>query len=160
MNPSTVTLPRLSRRWQRLILIGGGLTVFLWLRLEDHGVATAVTMGLLVATLALTGWLWPRLAGRLFRPGQLALAAVLTGAGLGLLTAFSAAALMLLKTGFHGHLNPDYPAGVMAGTLARAPAWALAGGLLGLAAALVWLAANRLRPAAAAAAPEAAPGPD
>lgn len=142
MNPPAVTLPRIPRRWQRLIVIGGGLTVFLWLRLEDHGVVPAIIMGLILAGLALIVWLWPRLANRPLNPGRFVLLAALSGAGLGLLTALAAAFLMLLKNGFHGHLNPDYPAGVMLDTLARAPGWVLAGGLLAAALALIWLAAR------------------
>lgn len=142
MNPPAVTLPRIPRRWQRLIVIGGGLAVFLWLRLEDHGVVPAIIMGLILAGLALIVWLWPRLANRPLNPGRLVLLAALSGVGLGLLTALAAAFLMLLKNGFHGHLNPDYPAGVMLDTLVRAPLWALAGGLLAAALALVWLAAR------------------
>lgn len=142
MNPPAVTLPRIPRRWQRLIVIGGGLAVFLWLRLEDHGVVPAIIMGLILAGLALIVWLWPRLANRPLKPGRLVLLAALSGVELGLLTALAAAFLMLLKNGFHGHLNPDYPAGVILDTLVRAPIWALAGGLLAAALALVWLAAR------------------
>lgn len=142
MNPPAVTLPRIPRRWQRLIVIGGGLAVFLWLRLEDHGVVPAIIMGLILAGLALIVWLWPRLANRPLKPGRLVLLAALSGVGLGLLTALAAAFLMLLKNGFHGHLNPDYPAGVILDTLVRAPIWALAGGLLAAALTLVWLAAR------------------
>ena len=142
MNPPAVTLPRIPRRWQRLIVIGGGLAVFLWLRLEDHGVVPAIIMGLILAGLALIVWLLPRLANRPLNPGRLVLLAALSGVGLGLLTALAAAFLMLLKNGFHGHLNPDYPAGVILDTLVRAPIWALAGGLLAAALALVWLAAR------------------
>lgn len=142
MNPPAVTLPRIPRRWQRLIVIGGGLAVFLWLRLEDHGVVPAIIMGLILAGLALIVWLWPRLANRPLKPGRLVLLAALSGVELGLLTALAAAFLMLLKNGFHGHLNPDYPAGVILDTLVRAPIWALAGGLLAAALTLVWLAAR------------------
>lgn len=142
MNPPAVTLPCIPRRWQRLIVIGGGLAVFLWLRLEDHGVVPAIIMGLILAGLALIAWLWPRLANRPLKPGRLVLLVALSGVGLGLLTALAAAFLMLLKNGFHGHLNPDYPAGVILDTLVRAPIWALAGGLLAAALTLVWLAAR------------------
>ncbi|MFN8379483.1 MAG: hypothetical protein U0452_12520 [Anaerolineae bacterium] len=140
MTPPPITLPSVPRRWQRLILIVGGLIVFLWLRLEDHGVVQALIMGLVVALLATSLWLWPRLANRPLKVGWFAMLAALTGATFGLITAASSAFLMLLKNGFHGHLNPDYPAGVMAETLARAPVWALAGALVGVAAALVALA--------------------
>ncbi len=115
----------------------GGLAVFLWLRLEDHGVVVAVLMGLLVTTLALAAWLWPRIAGQPLPAKRLVISLGLTGALAGLFTALAAALLMLLKNGFHGHLYPDYAAPLIAETLARAPAWALAGALLGLGAALL-----------------------
>ncbi|PJF26317.1 MAG: hypothetical protein CUN53_08335, partial [Phototrophicales bacterium] len=44
-------------------------------------------------------------------------------------------ALMLLKNGLHGHVFPDYPFGVIAEMLLRAPVWIGAGALT----ALAWL---------------------
>lgn len=41
--------------------------------------------------------------------------------------------LMLFKNVQHSHLTPDFPNETLLGILARAPAWALAGGLFGLA---------------------------
>ena len=146
MPPPALTLRPVPSLWRRLALIGGGLTVFFWLRLEDHGVVTALLMGLIVAALALAFWLWPRLAARPWTHASLVVAAALTGGLFGLLTAVFSTLLMLLKNGFHGHLNPDYPAGVLLDTLARAPAWALAGALFGVTLACVLLA----RPRAAA----------
>ncbi|MBL8147623.1 MAG: hypothetical protein JNL34_14695 [Anaerolineae bacterium] len=142
MSAPPVILPPIPRRWQRLLTIGGGLAVFLWLRLEDHGVITALIMGLIAATLIFINWLWPHLSGRPHTPRKLIIFAAACGAGLGLLTALASAFLMLLKNGFHGHLNPDYPAGLLLDTLGRAPAWALAGALLAVAAALAALAAR------------------
>lgn len=146
MPPVALTLPSIPSLWRRLALIGGGLAVFFWLRLEDHGVVTALIMAVIVSALALAFWLWPRLAARTWTPPTLILAAALTGGLFGLLTAVSAALLMLLKNGFHGHLNPDYPAGILLDTLARAPAWALAGALLGLAVAFVLVTRTRSAP--------------
>lgn len=143
MTLSGLRLPAIAPRWRRAMLIGGGLAVFFWLRLEDHGVATAVAMGLITTALAGVVWAWPRLAGRTWRTGTLLLALGLSGAGAGALTALTTAGLMLLKNGFHGHLNPDYPAGLLLDTLSRAPGWALAGALLGLGAALLALARAR-----------------
>jgi hypothetical protein len=142
-----MTLPPIPRLWRRWALIGGGLAVFLWLRLEDHGVATALLMGLLLTALALVWGVWPRLAGRALSARRLLLSLALTGAAGGLLTALFSALLMLLKNGFHGHLYPDYPLTLIEGTLARAPAWALAGALLGAGAALLLLTLNA-RPSA------------
>ncbi|HYO87278.1 MAG TPA: hypothetical protein VER79_01450 [Candidatus Limnocylindrales bacterium] len=137
LTPRTVTLPTIPASRLRWGVIAIGLVVFFWLRLEDNGVAVAVVMALLLTALALAAWLWPRIAGRPLSARALVTLLALTGAGLGLLTAPSAALLMLLKNGFHGHLYPDYPAGLIAATLARAPAGAVAGALLGIAAALL-----------------------
>ena len=143
MSELTVTLPSIPRRWQRLTTISGGLAVFLWLRLEDHGVVSALIMGLVVAVLIVINGLWPRMVGRSRKPREVIVLAAACGAGLGLMTALASAVLMLLKNGSHGHINPDYPAGLMLDTLARAPVWALAGALLAIAVALATLAARK-----------------
>jgi hypothetical protein len=61
---------------------------------------------------------------------------MLAGAGLGgligLATPVTAALLMLLKNGSHAHVVPDYPFGVMLGVLSLAPAYGLAGALIGV----------------------------
>ncbi|KXK20119.1 MAG: hypothetical protein UZ15_CFX003001838 [Chloroflexi bacterium OLB15] len=54
-------------------------------------------------------------------------------------TAASAALLMLIKNGLHGHLFPDFPFGMIAGVLALAPIWAIGGGLVGLGIGTVWV---------------------
>lgn len=138
-----ITLPAIPRAWLRWAIIAGGMTVFFWLRLEDYGVLTAALMGLALAALASAAWLWPRIARRALTPVRLLLSMAAAGAAAGLLTALFSALLMLLKDGFHGHLYPDYPATLIAGTVARAPAWALAGALIGVAAAQLLLARRR-----------------
>lgn len=138
-----ITLPAIPRAWLRWAIIAGGLTVFFWLRLEDHGVLTAVLMGLVLTVLALASGWWPRSAGKALSPVRLALFMAVTGAAAGLFTALASALLMLLKNGFHGHLYPDYPAPLIGEIIARAPAWALAGALAGIAAALLLLARRR-----------------
>jgi presenilin-like A22 family membrane protease len=55
---------------------------------------------------------------------------------------------MLIKNGLHAHLFPDYPFGLIASVIARAPAWALAGSLAGLALMLVWAAKRPHAPTA------------
>ena len=143
MPESRLTIPAVSQRWRRLALLIGGLTIFFWMRLEDHGVTTVVIMGVIAAFLAGLFWLWPRLAARSWKPLTLLLAATASGALLGASASLMTAFLMLLKNGFHGHLNPDYSAVVIGETLALLPAWAVAGGLLAAAASLVWMARAR-----------------
>jgi hypothetical protein len=47
---------------------------------------------------------------------------------------------MLLKSAAHAHTYPDYPLPLLGATLARSPAWATAGALIGLGSALLWIA--------------------
>lgn len=65
------------------------------------------------------------------------------GVLLGVGTACIAALLMLLKTGWHAHIFPDFPFGMILDTLGRAPAWAMAGALVGLGLALIAVAKQR-----------------
>ncbi len=143
MTRASVHLPAIVPRWRRAMVLAGGLAVFFWLRLEDHGVATAILMGLISTALAGMVWVWPHLSRREWGPRGLLVTMGLTGAAAGAASALATAGLMLLKNGFHGHLNPDYPAGLLLDTLSRAPAWALAGALLGIGAALLSLARAR-----------------
>ena len=69
--------------------------------------------------------------------------AALLGAIAGLGGVLATVALMLLKTGMHSHIFPDYPPGEMLEMLQRAPTWALAGALAGVGLAL---AVRALRP--------------
>ena len=59
------------------------------------------------------------------------------GAGVGAGTALITALLMIWKTGMHAHPFPDYPTGLILDILRRAPMWALAGILVGVALALL-----------------------
>jgi hypothetical protein len=58
---------------------------------------------------------------------------ILSGGAIGGGGAVTAAAAMLLKNGLHGHIFPDYPFGVIAEMLLRAPVWMAAGALTALA---------------------------
>lgn len=62
------------------------------------------------------------------------------GCVFGLATNLLTVILMIFKNVRHAHLFPDYSAALMGEVLERAPAWTLAGGLLGLGAALLWFA--------------------
>ncbi len=55
------------------------------------------------------------------------------------------AALMLIKNGLHAHLFPDYPFGMIAEILTRAPVWALAGIFAGVGALLARWTVKRVR---------------
>jgi hypothetical protein len=137
-----VCLPRLGRRARLLPLIYG-LAAFLWLRLEDNSVLPAVLVGLGGALVTGGFWVARRAGGKAFPLPYALIGAALFGALIGLATAPATAAAMLVKNGLHGHLSPDYPFGLIAAILARAPAWALAGALAGLGVMLAWAALAR-----------------
>jgi len=122
-----------------------GIALFVWTRVEDNAVWTAAAFGV--------GLMWvifkphplppspdgegersamtPPLNMERGRGGGVVLA-LLRGALIGGGGAVAAAALMLLKNGLHAHAFPDYPFGVIAALIARAPVWAAAGALVGV----------------------------
>lgn len=134
-----------ERGRSRWIIIGYGIALFIWLRLEDNAVWTAAVLGVGLAWLIFRPP--PPSPAPLRREGA-SLARVpplhveraaggevrfiLRGALIGGGGAVVAAVLMLLKTGSHAHVFPDYPLGVILAMLERAPVWALAGALIGL----------------------------
>lgn len=111
----------------RVLIALCGLAVLIWMSVEDTSVVPPVALGLSISLLV---------AAFQFRKNKTLhwglLVTALFGAAVGLGTAFAAALLMLLKTGWHGHIVPDYPLGMLLDVLRRAPAWAAAGGLAGL----------------------------
>lgn len=129
-------LPTRDRR-ARWIVILAAAGVFLWLSLEDTNVLPVVLiaagLALLSAYMSVTG----RFGGRIVTRPTLLIGAALIGAGVGAGTALITALLMIWKTGMHAHPFPDYPTGLILDILRRAPMWALAGILVGVALALL-----------------------
>jgi hypothetical protein len=119
-----------------------GAALFFWLQVEDNSVAPVIGFAfagsaLLVASRA---WRWVA-ASRSAARGVVV--SMLAGMAVGLLTALAASLLMVLKTGLHSHLYPDYlPAQIIA-VLQRAPAWMAAGTLGGLGVGIAWRAVRR-----------------
>lgn len=115
----------------RLAPVVYAASLLFWLSLEESSALVPALLGWCGAALmAWRGWqAKPRSMERL-RP---ALWAALLGLGAGAGAALIAAALMFFKTAWHNHPYPDYPPLMMLAMLERLPAWALAGGLLGLA---------------------------
>lgn len=108
----------------RAVWIISGLSAFIWLRLEDNAVWSAALIGLLISALFTLSAI-----GVSRNP----LILILSGGMIGVGGAVTAAAAMLLKNGLHGHVFPDYPFGVIAEMLLRAPIWMAAGALSALA---------------------------
>ena len=116
-----------------------GLFLFLWIGYEDRSPATVVGCA---ALLSLSSGLsyaagWHR-SDR--QPGLLRTA--LTGAVAGAAVGPLSAVLMLVKTGLHSHPVAEFSQSDLLRVLGLAPAWAVAGVLLGLALGLV-ASANR-----------------
>lgn len=136
--PTMTRIPR-YRSWLRLLAIGYGLALWFWLQLEDNTVVPVTLFGLGMTLLASLFWLLRQFGGQLIPRRYIVVGGGLVGALVGLGTAVATALLMLLKTGLHGHLYPDYPPGLIIALLERAPVWVLAGGLAGVGVALLWV---------------------
>ena len=121
-------------RWGSFIL--GGV-VLLWLSIEDTAVTSVTALGTASALYISTLQLWQRIGGRALPMRYLLMGAPLFGTGVGIFSVICVVALMFLKTAMHSHIFPDYPPLQMIAMLERIPAWAAAGGLIGLGMALI-----------------------
>jgi hypothetical protein len=138
-------LPIRSRRL-RWLTLGYGLVVFLWISPEDNRVTPVAVLGLglsaLLVILAITG----KAGGRQIPARYVIPGGVVLGAIMGVGAAITTTGLMLIKNGLHAHLFLDYPPGLMLAILERAPGWGVAGGLIGLSLAFIWLARSKQHP--------------
>jgi hypothetical protein len=116
----------------RFLLLGYGLVLFIWMSLEDNGTLTVSLLGAGFATTLILYQTFERIGGKelsmRFFIGLFVGIGVLSGA----ISPLATISLMFFKTAWHGHGFPDYPPELMRDMLFRLPAWALAGGLLGL----------------------------
>jgi hypothetical protein len=134
-----IHIPPRGRRF-RWWIIGYGLAVFIWSAPEVNSVWLVTLLGFAGSVLLVLRAAWGRLDGQAIAPRTLPLLSSILGALMGLGGSLATVSLMLLKNARHAHIFPDYPTGLLLATLERAPAWALGGLLLGLGAALLWLA--------------------
>jgi hypothetical protein len=141
-NMRPLYLPRPGRR-ARLIGVGCGLALLFWLSLEDNHAWGVAALGWMLAALLLALALLNRLGGQTLPAASILPGAVLLGLATGLAASIATAALMFFKNAMHAHIFLDYPPGMMLALLARAPGWALAGGLAGAGLALAWGALRR-----------------
>lgn len=133
----TLTIPVLSNRL-RLTALAYGVLVFVWTSLEDNSVLPVALLGSGLALLLVALWTAARFGGKTFAARSAVLLAAGVGAAVGLAATVAVALLMLMKNGLHAHLFPDYPFGLIADILARAPLWALAGIFAGVGLLLAW----------------------
>ena len=120
-------------------MVGYGIILLVWLSLEDNGTLSVALLGTGATMLYTSIWLLRRIGGqvlplRLWLPGL-----ILCGGIVGALSTLTTTVLMFFKTGWHGHIFPDYPPPMLLAMLQRLPVWMLAGALLGLALALIKL---------------------
>jgi ABC-type nitrate/sulfonate/bicarbonate transport system permease component len=113
-----------------LLTLMTGISVFVWLSLEENGLWSVLSMG---AACALLGALHVHYAHNLWSRLGHSLRFALIGGALGSGTILAATCLMFLKTAAHAHLVPDYSLEQMLSLLARLPTWTAAGILLGAA---------------------------
>lgn len=124
----------------RRLIVLYGLLVFAWLSPEDNLVWPPVVLGFGLVLLIILRWGINTLGGRALTPREILVGAPLLGLLIGLGTSISAAGLMFFKNALHAHVFLDFPPLLMLAMLERAPAWGLAGMLIGLGLAFAWLA--------------------
>lgn len=128
--------------WLRWLLILVSGAIFFWTGVEDDRIGIAVTLGTLFCGVILAHWLTGALTIRVLHDDQIWMAwaffGALTGGG-GIVTAVI---IMAFKDARHAHPFPDYPIGLLADLIARAPVWALAGAFVGLGVYAAWRAAS------------------
>ncbi len=127
-----------SRRL-RLMTMGYGLLLFIWLTPEDNTVWPVTLIGLGLALLSVIWLIQRRFGGSVFSAKYVPMSGALLGGIIGLGGALAAAGLMFFKNALHAHVFWDFPPGMVVAMLTRAPSWALAGGLAGLAIGCLWL---------------------
>ncbi len=123
----------------RFLMIGYGLVLIFWMSLEDSSTLTVSLLGTGAAVIYIGIWLLNRLSERelAFRhwfPGMI-FSGTLFGAASVLITVI----LMFFKSGWHGHIYPDYPPQMIFAMLTRLPVWALSGTLTAIFCAILLL---------------------
>lgn len=134
-----LTIPKRGRRTRRILLVTG-IAVFIWSGIEDSTVLPVTALGTGLSVLTVTVWVMGRFGGRTLVSRYVLPVGIAFGGSVGLGASVWTALLMFFKDARHAHVFPDYPLPLILAILERAPLWAVAGGLIGLAVALVWLA--------------------
>lgn len=117
----------------RLGFIAFGLSLLIWISLEDHSALAPAILGAMLANFISFYWLLGRIGGKDFSMRFVFLMLPLLGAFNGAASAFIATALMFFKTAWHAHPFPEYPPEMLLAMLSRIPFWAFAGAFIGLA---------------------------
>lgn len=126
-------------RHTRLIAMGYGLALFLWMSVEDNAIWPVTLYGLGLAALIVNLTLLDKMGGKFILPRYLPLIGAVWGALIGLGANIAVTGLMFFKNAVHAHFFLDYPPELMLAMLRRAPVWTAAGSLVGIGLKLVWL---------------------
>ncbi len=134
-----LTIPRRTDR-HIYTAVFYGVVLMIWLSSESTHMLLTAALGIGLAFMVISLTVVVRFGGRtpspkIWLPGMIAL-----GALLGLSSVFMTFMLMLFKNVQHSHLALDFPGEVVADIWLRAPAWTIAGALLGGAIALARIA--------------------
>lgn len=114
-------------RWLRLIALGLGIAVLVWLPIEDLDLRLV-----LVFSPAICAWLAARFLINLSpEKHNFIIRHIIISTLAGAAVAPLAVLLMVFKSGLHGHGTPDFSFEQIRQVLLQAPLWILAGILLG-----------------------------
>lgn len=131
-----MTLPTVGLRL-RWIIIAFGIVLLLWFGLEDQVTWRVTVLGAILASLMTIVWLLNHYGGQQITAQTLTIGLVLMGGIIGAGSSLATVGLMFFKNSWHAHPYPDFPPRLMLAILSRAPFWAMAGGLIGLAVAFL-----------------------
>jgi hypothetical protein len=113
--------------WWRLAAVGLGISILLWLPIEDTHEHTSTLIAVMVSFLLATRTLLPCSPQNCY--------GIIRHAGVGLLAGLAITPFTLfmvaIKTGLHDHNVPDFTADQITTVLIRTPAWLLSGLLIG-----------------------------
>lgn len=135
------TIVPAGRRF-RLLSLGYGLLMFIWMGPEENVVWPVVLMGMGLAVLSVTWGIQRWLVGTSIVGYYVPPCAALTGSIIGVSAMLTTAGLMFFKNALHAHVFWDYPPDMIAAMLTRALSWGLAGGLAGLGIGCLWVWRN------------------
>jgi hypothetical protein len=130
----------------RTISLSYGLLLFVWLTPEDNTVWPVALLGIGLALLSAVWLLKRRLGGSAFSARYVPMGGALLGGIVGLGGALACTGLMFFKNALHAHAFWDFPPAMVVAMLTRTPSWALAGGLVGISAGLLWLWRKNITP--------------
>jgi hypothetical protein len=113
-----------------------GLACFGWLSSEDRRLASALALAALL-TLTVSIQYLPQLRSQQRSAGRRWMVCGLAGGAIGAAVPLVAAGWMLVKISLHSHTVPDFTASDLVAVLSRIHIWAIGGGLVGLAVAVL-----------------------